>query len=1057
MKNTLIITMCVLGIFSQSASAKEIYVAKNGNDSADGSLNAPYLTLAKAAAEARPGDRVNIRGGTYEETLRPQRSGTEGKPIVFESFLDEKVIISAMQSLSNWTSDTGAVYSTQVDWDMGQANFVMQGETAMDLARWPNNTDGDPFTQNTLRNTGGSSGSVANNAYLDYAPGIPNIDWSKGGSIYFYGDKPGSGWIAWREYITWNNSTRLGFNLNKNPTWIRTFHAPADKGDFFLQGVRGALDYQNEWYLDASSKRLYVQLPNGVKPKDGQVKMRRRSLAVDLHNRNHIEIKNLAVFGGGINVTGSASNNKIFGISSFYGNHTLGVVSGFLTQSQSVKLEGSNNVLEHSEVAFGSGSGVFDAGNNNKILNSYIHDFNTLGSYDAALMMRNGKNTLVKNNRISRAGRDTVQAFNNDSEFSYNDVSWSNLIVDDCALFYTVGGPRGMTLHHNWFHDAYSSGTKTKAAGIYLDNDAEGFKVHHNVVWNTEWSNIQINWDGKDIDVFNNTFVDGSQVMGAWHKAGTSFTDVRVWNNLSDDNNWEPQSDKQNNLRYNSDPFVNKSAADFRLKPGSQPIDYGRVIAGVTDGYNGARPDAGAYEFGAPRWVPGIDWNVAEGAAGIGCYGLPGENCADVEGKTFNIPGKVEAEDYRQYFDASAGNAGNEYRNDNVDIQSTTDTAGGYNVGWTEGNEWLEYSINVTEAGFYKADARVASAVGNGMFTLEIDGVVVGSAIEVGVTGGWQSWQTLSRDIGRLSAGEHTLRVQIQSGNFNVNWIDLVRTSAGAALVPGKIEAEDYQRYFDTTPANEGGAYRQDGVDLQATSDSGAGFNVGWTVATEWLEYDIDVQQAGRYTVDLRVASSPGNAEIAFEVDGASVNSRVPVAATGGWQSWTTQSVELGVLTEGTHRIRALVVGGGVNLNWLALRRTGDINQNLLANSSFSSGNLDAWNSSWGGAGTGLDTASGGYYGKVDGVGAVAQVVTGLEANTAYVVSASAKVDVGSVAILGVKEYGGNEKGVNITSTSYEEATLEFTTGNTDSANIYFYIRSAGDRGLVKRFTMNKK
>lgn len=780
--------LCTLVMLSNTSLARDIYVAKNGNDNSSGTLNSPYLTLKKAAAVARAGDVVNIRAGTYEEILKPTNSGASGRPIIFQSYRNEKVVVSAMQALSNWTIDSGSIYMTQVDWDMGQDNFVMQNNVAMDLARWPNNTDGDPFTQNTVRNTGGSGSSVSNNAYLDYGPGIPNIDWSKGGSIHFYGDKPGSGWIAWRSFINWNNRNRLSFHLNKNPDWIRTFHAPADRGDFFLQGVKGALDYQNEWYFDRSTKTLYVQLPNGAAPKNGQVKMRRRNVTIDLHNRNHIQIKNLAVFGGAINVTGPASNNLLSGVSSFYGSYSLGVVSGFLAGSQSVKMEGSNNTIEKSEIAFGSGSGVFDSGNGNKILNSYIHDFNFIGSYDAALMVRGGKNTLVKGNNISRAGRDTIQAFNNGSEFSYNDVSFSNLIVDDCALFYTVGGPHNIEIHHNWFHDAYSSGSKTKAAGIYLDNDAEAFKVHHNVVWNTEWSNIQINLDGKDIDIFNNTLVDGSQAMGAWHKAGTSFTNVKVWNNLSDNNKWEPQSNKQNNLTYSTNPFVNKAAGNFRLKANSRPIDYGRTISGITNGHSGSRPDAGAYEYGGNNWVAGINWDPKKGAAGR-CYNLPGESCSGGSngggnngGTRTSIPGKIQAENYSNYYDTTNGNAGGQYRNDNVDIQATTDNGGGYNVGWTAANEWLEFPINVSQSGVYRADLRVASAPGNGMFTIEIDGVAKGNALSVASTGGWQSWTTLSTSLGQLSAGNHTLRVQMQAGNFNLNWIELVRTGSGLGL-----------------------------------------------------------------------------------------------------------------------------------------------------------------------------------------------------------------------------------------------------------------------------------
>ncbi|WP_158971528.1 right-handed parallel beta-helix repeat-containing protein [Paraglaciecola sp. L3A3] len=632
-------------VIANSASARDIYVAKTGNDSSDGTLGSPYLTLSKAAEQAVAGDVVNIREGVYEEVLAPVNSGAENNPIVFQSYDNEKVIISAMQAVNNWSLDSENIYVTQIDWDLGQANFVMQGNTAMDLARWPDNIDGDPFTQNSLRNTGGSGSDEADNAYLEYSPGIPDGDWSKGGSIYFYGDKPGSGWTTWRSFITANTDTSVSFSLNKNPAWIRTFHAPADKGDFFLQGIKEALDYQNEWYFDPETKKLYVQLPNGEMPTENQVSVRKREKTIDLSARNYIQIKNLAVFGGSIEITNGASNNHIYGVTSLYGNYTLGVVTGFASGNQSInirsdwdKFNTKNNIIENSEVGFGSGTGIYDSGENTQILNSYLHDFNYLGNYDAIINARGGNNTKVLNNTITRAGRDAIQGFNDNSEYAYNDISHSNLIADDCGLFYTVGGPSNTVIHHNWLHDAYSSGTKSKAAGIYLDNDASGFEVHHNVIWNTEWSSIQINWNGKDINIYNNTMLNSSGVMGAWHLEGTAFSDVNVWNNLADNNAWEPQSDKQNNLvvSLTNGPFIDVEKSDFRLKANSLPVDEGRIIDDITTDVTDGKPDVGAYEIAGDQanWVAGISWESKLGPTGLGCYGLPGEDCqlpSDVE------------------------------------------------------------------------------------------------------------------------------------------------------------------------------------------------------------------------------------------------------------------------------------------------------------------------------------------------------------------------------------------------------------------------------------------
>ncbi|PCK09313.1 MAG: hypothetical protein COA42_04725 [Alteromonadaceae bacterium] len=138
------------------------------------------------------------------------------------------------------------------------------------------------------------------------------------------------------------------------------------------------------------------------------------------------------------------------------------------------------------------------------------------------------------------------------------------------------------------------------------------------------------------------------------------------------------------------------------------------------------------------------------------------------------IPGRVEVENYTNFFDTTSGNEGTAFRSDDVDIETTLDNDGEFNVGWIDTGEWLEFSVSVSQSGNYSANARVASMPGGGMMTLEIDGVTVGNAFEIGNTGGWQSWTTLSQPLGLISSGQHTLRVQVQAGSFNLNWIDLL-------------------------------------------------------------------------------------------------------------------------------------------------------------------------------------------------------------------------------------------------------------------------------------------
>jgi beta-glucanase (GH16 family) len=146
-------------------------------------------------------------------------------------------------------------------------------------------------------------------------------------------------------------------------------------------------------------------------------------------------------------------------------------------------------------------------------------------------------------------------------------------------------------------------------------------------------------------------------------------------------------------------------------------------------------------------------------------------------GSAHLIPGKIEAENYDlggtgiSLSDYSKGNTGGAYRSDDVDIETTSDLGGGYNVGWTSSNEWLEYTVNVQSEGYYKLNIRAASASGAGSLRLHSDCEVLGN-IYIPNTGGWQNWQTFTLNNIFLKQGEQVLKVQfLNGGEINLNYI----------------------------------------------------------------------------------------------------------------------------------------------------------------------------------------------------------------------------------------------------------------------------------------------
>ncbi len=148
------------------------------------------------------------------------------------------------------------------------------------------------------------------------------------------------------------------------------------------------------------------------------------------------------------------------------------------------------------------------------------------------------------------------------------------------------------------------------------------------------------------------------------------------------------------------------------------------------------------------------------------------------------IPGIVESADYDEggeglaFHDNDNGNNGGKYRagvGDNVDIENCSegkgngDSPGGsYNVGWTGGGEWMNYTVDIKEAGTYDVETRFAGGDSNGRIRLLIDGKDVSGLINMWYTGGWQNWDGVHTTV-ELPAGIHVLQCYTDNGGFKIH------------------------------------------------------------------------------------------------------------------------------------------------------------------------------------------------------------------------------------------------------------------------------------------------
>ncbi|HLX62060.1 MAG TPA: carbohydrate-binding protein [Planctomycetota bacterium] len=133
--------------------------------------------------------------------------------------------------------------------------------------------------------------------------------------------------------------------------------------------------------------------------------------------------------------------------------------------------------------------------------------------------------------------------------------------------------------------------------------------------------------------------------------------------------------------------------------------------------------------------------------------------------------------------------------------------------------------------------------------------------------------------------------------------------------IPGKIIAAFYDTggegvaYHDVDAKNQGSGTlnkgpeeknnfrKEEGVDVSYTKAAFDKFAdgtklevdkyyVGWTAAGEWLNFTVNVETAGTYTVKMLASSNNKDAEISLSVNNADKTNSIVLESTGHWHTW---------------------------------------------------------------------------------------------------------------------------------------------------------------------------
>jgi hypothetical protein len=292
-------------------------------------------------------------------------------------------------------------------------------------------------------------------------------------------------------------------------------------------------------------------------------------------------------------------------------------------------------------------------------------------------------------------------------------------------------------------------------------------------------------------------------------------------------------------------------------------------------------------------------------------------------GTAWAIPGTIQAENYDDggegvaYHDNDVINSGGQQRTtQGVDVENTGDVTGTHNVGWTGAGEWLKYTVNVSTTGTYTLLARVASPNTGKSFHVEIDGITV-ATVTVPTTPGWQIYQEVNVTTTIITAGNHVMRIYMDTDGFNLNYLTFAPISAApvissAATASGTTgTAFTYSITASNTPTSYGATGLPAGLSVNTTSGviSGIPTTAGTFNATVSATnaggtgskaVTITIAQAVIAPVVSSVGTASGTTGTGFTYNITASNTPISFGATGlpaGLSVNTTSGVISGIPT----------------------------------------------------------------------------------------------------------------------------------------------------------------
>eukprot|EP01052_Picozoa_sp_SAG31_P025927 SAG31_NODE_2310_length_5960_cov_5.846613_3_plen_593_part_00 len=333
---------------SASASTMEFFVATNGSDAADGSIESPFGTIQRCADQLMAGSPAGstcwLRGGEYRLNSSVLVEGLHGNvthPYQISGYADELVIIDGTFDVeSDWTwvdaNDTAAGVGHYVNtlaaglphpWQLFADGEVMVN------ARWPN-ARWDDKTVFRSAHWAASTATSVYNGYKDPLHGTytgpsdesqPSMMVDAGALVlsggadgrrrlggansYSYQPLSQTGinatgasavlnighWFTWSTSVFHHVPGQQNFSYWPDQGWSMGKYVP-EHDIYYLENSLELLDTSKEWYYNQQTRQLYLITANNSSPTTMRLQARQLEYAFRVTDTTHFKLSKMHFF-----------------------------------------------------------------------------------------------------------------------------------------------------------------------------------------------------------------------------------------------------------------------------------------------------------------------------------------------------------------------------------------------------------------------------------------------------------------------------------------------------------------------------------------------------------------------------------------------------------------------------------------------------------------------------------------------------------------------------------------------------------------------------------------